>query len=81
MEDSFFKDSNSVLHAAFPLVFTNFSRKDYCVVMFAPPSVGVLWQAGHALFNQEKSKLIKTKGLLSESAMLLFRMHHLRFFP
>ena len=38
-------------------------------------------QSGRALFNQEKSKLMQTKGQLSESAMLLFRLHHLRFFP
>ena len=38
-------------------------------------------QPGRALFNQEKSKLMQTKGQLSESAMLLFRLHHLRFFP
>ena len=38
-------------------------------------------QSGRALFNQEKSKLMQTKGQLSESTMLLFRLHHLRFFP
>ena len=38
-------------------------------------------QPGRALFNQEKSKLMQTKGQLLESVMLLFRLHHLRFFP
>ena len=36
---------------------------------------------GRALFNQEKSKLMQTKGQLSKSSRLPFRLHHLRFFP
>ena len=36
---------------------------------------------GRALFNQEKSKLMQTKGQLLEKPRLLFRLHHLRFFP
>ena len=36
---------------------------------------------GRALFNQEKSKLMQTKGQLQEMPGLPFRLHHLRFFP